>query len=258
MGSPQKSGGEPLAGGAGGLREQAKEGGPSVGKGGMLAHVADACGEGDGDGPAPEQGQKPLRRLAARVVRVECEEDAGAAPEGGGQPLNALGTQGGDGWETPSGKGEPVEDPLGDDRPGRRRAEAPEAKHRLGAGRGLEAGRPVGVYGPPDEPADEAAGDVGNDHHPGEPLRAPLHEQPAVPDALLGEAAGLQGLPQPASVSAMRRAAGCGGLADAPRGQVPPRFCVTPEPSGVEARRRREQGGVAGRQRGGLGTPRSG
>ena len=36
-----------------------------MGKGGKLAHVADACGEGDGGGPAPEQGQKPLRRLAA-------------------------------------------------------------------------------------------------------------------------------------------------------------------------------------------------
>ena len=82
MGSPQRSGGEPLAGGAGGLREQAKEGGPPVGKGRKLAHVADACGEGDGGGPAPEQGQKPLRRLTARVVVVEGEEDAGTAPEG--------------------------------------------------------------------------------------------------------------------------------------------------------------------------------
>ena len=81
-GSPLRSGGEPLAGGAGGLRQQAQEGGASVGPGRKLGHVADAWGKGDGDGPAPEQGQKPLRRLMARVVVVEGEEDAGAAPEG--------------------------------------------------------------------------------------------------------------------------------------------------------------------------------
>ena len=77
-------------------------------------------------------------------------------------------------------------------------------------------------------------------------------------DALLGEALGLQGLPQPAARRIAETEAGCGDRADAPRGQVLPRFWTTPEPSGVEARRRREQVGVAGRQRGGLGTPRSG
>ena len=56
VGSPQRSGGEPLAGGAGGLREQAEEDGPSVGKGRKLAHVADAPGEDDDGGPATEQG----------------------------------------------------------------------------------------------------------------------------------------------------------------------------------------------------------
>ena len=60
----------------------AKEGGPSVGKGHKLAHVADAPGEDDGGGPATEQGQKPLRRLTARVIVVEGEEDAGTAPQG--------------------------------------------------------------------------------------------------------------------------------------------------------------------------------
>ena len=81
---------------------------------------------------------------------------------------------------------------------------------------------------------------------------------PGVPDALLGEAEGLQGLPQPAARRVAETEAGCGDRADAPRGQVLPRFCVTPEPSGVEARRRRQEGGVAGRQRGGPRTPRSG
>ena len=65
-----------------------------MGEGRKLAHVADALGEGDGGGPASQQGQKPLRRLPARVVAIEGEEDAGAAPEGGGDPLDALGAQG--------------------------------------------------------------------------------------------------------------------------------------------------------------------
>ena len=80
-GSPLRSGGEPLAGGAGGLRKQAEEGGAALGEGRKLAHVADAGGKGDSGGPAAEQGQKPLRRLPARVVAVEGE-DTGAAPEG--------------------------------------------------------------------------------------------------------------------------------------------------------------------------------
>ena len=48
--------------------EQAQEGGVSVGPGRKLGHVADALGKSDGGGPASEQGQKPLRRLPARVV----------------------------------------------------------------------------------------------------------------------------------------------------------------------------------------------
>ncbi len=164
--------------GAGGLREQAQEGGSSVGQSRKLGHVADALGKGDGGGPASEQGLKPLRRLTARVVVVEGEEDAGAAPEGRGDPLHALGAQGCASRKAPSGKGEPVEDPLGDDRPRRRRAETPHPKHRLGAGQRLEPGRPVGIDGPADEPTDETAGGVGDDDHAGEPLGSPLHEQP--------------------------------------------------------------------------------
>ena len=38
---------------------------------GKFGHVADAIGEGDGGGPASEQGPEPLRRLASRVVVVE-------------------------------------------------------------------------------------------------------------------------------------------------------------------------------------------
>ena len=194
----------------------------------------------------------------ARVVGIEGEEDAGTAPEGGGDPLDALGAQGSDGRKAPSGKGEPVEQALGHYRPrqGRGRAcrDPAPAWGREGPGSGA-SGR---ERRPDREPADEAAGGVGNDDHAGEPLRTPLHEQPGVPDALLGEAEGLQGLPQPAARRIAETEAGCGDRADAPRGQVLPRFCVTPEPSGVEARRRRQQCGVPGSQRGGPRTPRSG
>ena len=115
--SPLKSGGKPLAGGAGGLRKQAQERGAPVWPCCEIGHVADALWEGDCGGPAPQQGQKPLRRLTARVVAVEGEEDAGAAPEGCGDALNALGAQGGAGGEAPSGKEEPVEEALRNDDP---------------------------------------------------------------------------------------------------------------------------------------------
>ncbi len=142
------SGGEPLAGGAGRQREQAEESRAALGEGRKLGHVADACGQGDGGGPAAQQGQKPLRRLKARVVGVEGQEDAGAAPQGRGDALNALGAQGSDGGEAPSGKGEPVEEGLGDDRPRRGGAEPSESEHRLGAGKGLEPGPCVRLQRP--------------------------------------------------------------------------------------------------------------
>ena len=91
------------------MRQQAQEGGASLGKGGKLGHVADSFGKGDGGGPASEQGLKPPRRLAARVVVVKGEEDPGAAPEGRGDPLHALGAQGCDGRKAPSGKPQSTE-----------------------------------------------------------------------------------------------------------------------------------------------------
>ena len=50
--SPNESGGEPLAGGAGRLGKQAEESGASVRVRGKLGHVADAMGKGDCGGPA--------------------------------------------------------------------------------------------------------------------------------------------------------------------------------------------------------------
>ena len=84
--------------------------------------------------------------------REQAEEDglsAGVgrvvAPKGGGDPLDALGAQGSDRRKAPSGKGEPVEQALGEDRPRRSGAETPQAEHRFGAGQRLEAGSPVGI-----------------------------------------------------------------------------------------------------------------
>ena len=116
-----------------------------MGEGHKLANVADAWGKGDGGGPATEQGLKPLRRLTSRVVGIEGEEDAGRAPEGCGDPLDALRAQGSDRRKAPSGNGEPVEEALGHNRPGRGGAETPKTQHRLGAGKRLEPGSPVRI-----------------------------------------------------------------------------------------------------------------
>ena len=254
-GGPLRNEGESLAGGAGGPVKQAQEEGPSVWQGGKLGHVADALGKGDGGGPASKQARKPLGGLKPRVVVVEGEEDAGAAPQGCGDPLNALGAQCCDCGEAPTGKGKPVEDPLCHDRPGRRNPKTPKPKRRLGAGQRLEPGRPVGSDGPSDKPADKAAGGVGNDDHAGESLHAPLHEQPAVPEPVGGEAHRLKGLPQPAARRVAEAKTGRGVKADAPRGQVLPGNGAAPELPGVEPRRRRQQRRVPGRQGSRPGTP---
>ena len=232
-----------------------------MGKGGKLGHVADALGKGQDGGPPPKQVRKPLRGLKARRVVVEGEEDPGAAPQGGGDPLHALGAQGGAGGQAPPGKDKPVEDALGKHRPGRRGAEPAKPKHRLGAGQGLETGLHLGVQGPAHKPADKAAGclprtryGVGNDHHAGEPLRTALQEQAGVPEPVGGEASRLKGLSQPAPRREAETQAGCGVKPDAPRGKVLPRLRVTAELPGVEPRRRRQQGRVPRRNRGGRAT----
>lgn len=135
-----KSGERPLPSGAGGLCEQAHEQGATVGKSRKLAHVADALGESYGGGPASKQARKTLRRLKARVVVVEGDEDAGTAPQGRRDSLNVLGAQGGDGGNAPTSKRKPVEDALGHDQPRRCGAETTKSKHGLGAGGSLEPG----------------------------------------------------------------------------------------------------------------------
>ena len=171
-----------------------------------------------------------------------------------------MGAQGGHRRNAPSGEGEPVEQAFGHDGKGRSGAETPESQHRLGAGKGLDPGPQLRAQAqaPAREPSDEAAGDVGDDDHAGESLPAPLHEQPRVPDALLREAAGLEGPPQPAARRVAEAQAGCGGRAHAPGGQVLPPLGAAVQLPGVEPGGLRQQGGVAGRQSGGLGTPRSG
>ena len=130
----------------------------------------------------------------------------------------------------------------------------PKSKHRLGTGKRLEPGRPVGVYRPPDKPADKPAGGVGDDHHPSEPLTA-LGEQPAVPEPLGGEAVRLKVLPQPAPRRVAEAEPQGGVKGDAPRGKVLPSCGAAPQLPGVEPDRRRQQGRVPWGQRGCPGTP---
>ena len=216
-----------------------------------LAHVANAFGQSHGCGPAPKQALKPLGGLTARVVRVEGEEDAGAAPQGGCGLLNALGAQGGAGGKAPPGNRKPVEDALGEHRPRRSEAEPPKPKHRLGTGERLEPWGSVGVYGPPRKPPHKSPGYLWNDDHPREPLRAPLREQAGVPEPLGGEAGGLDGFAQPAPRREAEAQPQGGVHADAPGGKVPPRRRSAPKPPGVEPRRRRQQSRVPRRKNGG-------
>ena len=99
-----------------------------MGEGRKLAHVADAFGKGHGRGPAAKQGRKALGGFTARVVGVEGEEDAGAAPQGGRGLLHALGAQGGAGGKAPPRNRKPVEEPFGEHRPRRSEAEPPKAQ----------------------------------------------------------------------------------------------------------------------------------
>ena len=194
-----------------------------------LAHVADALGKGDGGGPAAKQARKPLGGFKARSVVVEGEEGAGATPQALRHLVDSLGAQRCDCGEAPTGKGKPVEDPFRHDRPGRRNPKTPKSKQRLRAGQRLEPGRPAWGDGPSDKPADKAAEASGTTHHAGEPLRAPLHEQPAVPEPVGGEAHRLKGLPQPAARRIAEAKTGCGVKTDAPRGQVLPGNGAVPE-----------------------------
>ena len=81
-GGPLESDGKSLPARPGRLRQQAEEEVSSVGMGGKLGHVPHALGKSDHGGSSSKQACKPLRRLPARVVVVEGEEDPGAAPEG--------------------------------------------------------------------------------------------------------------------------------------------------------------------------------
>ena len=245
------SGKLPLSGGASRQSQQAREDGATVGMRRKLAHVANAFGQSHGCGPAPKQALKPLGGLTARVVRVEGEEDAGAAPQGGCGLLNALGAQGGAGGKAPPGNRKPVEDALGEHRPRRSEAEPPKPKHRLGTGERLEPWGSVGVYGPPRKPPHKSPGYLWNDDHPREPLRAPLREQAGVPEPLGGEAGGLDGFAQPAPRREAEAQPQGGVHADAPGGKVPPRRRSAPKPPGVEPRRRRQQSRVPRRKNGG-------
>ena len=78
--------GRPASAGAGRRRDP--------GEGPQARPQGRALGKGDGGGPASEQGLKPLRRLAARVVGVEGEEDAGGSPGGPRRPAPRPGCAG--------------------------------------------------------------------------------------------------------------------------------------------------------------------
>ena len=131
------------------------------------------CVRAGSEAAPPPRG--PRRRCRRRGRR-------GGSPGGPRRPAQRPGCPG----QRPAGRPHPVRESQSktpsattvQDGAGPRR---PIPSTGLGPGRRLEPGRPVGSDGPPDEPADETAGGVGNDHHSGEPLGSPLHEQPCSP-----------------------------------------------------------------------------
>ena len=161
----------------------------------------------------------------------------------------ALRAQGGAGGVAPGRQRQPVEYAFGNDNPGRRRADAGEPKHRLGAGHRLEAGRCARINRPPGEPPRQSVNHIGHHDHFGEPLRAPFQEQPAVPEPLAGEAPRLQMFPQAVARRVPQSQPQGGFQADAPRGQVRPGLQTAPQLTGVEPQRRRQQRRIAGRNR---------
>ena len=118
-------------------------------------------------------------------------------------------------------KGKPVEQALPrQDYPGRRLAPSrPRSKHRLGSGQRLEPRRPLRVNGPAHKPADASRGQVGNHHHPSEPL-APLGEQARGPYPLAAESGAFKVSAQPVPRRVAKTQAAGGIEADVPEAQI--------------------------------------
>ena len=254
VGSPLGSGGEPLAGGAGRLREQATGRRPArgeepqalprrrcLGEGGQRRPCVRAGSEAAPSPPLPASSPSKARKTRGQPRRAEATRSTPWVPRAAtaGRPHPVRASQSNSPSATTAQPGA-----------GPRR---PRPSTGLVTGKGLEAGFcPVGSDGPTGEPADESAGDVGDDDHPGEPLRSPLHEQPGVPDDASRRS---RGTPGPAAARRPAHSRDRGGLRRPGRRPArpgtPALLSERRSLSGVEARRHRQQGGVAWRQRGG-------
>ena len=79
---------------AGGHRQQAAEEGLSVGQRRQVAHVGEAIRKVDHGGAAAQQFLETLGSRSTGTVVVECQEDAGTAPQDRRHLVKALGAQG--------------------------------------------------------------------------------------------------------------------------------------------------------------------
>ena len=165
----------PLAGGAGGLREQAARRLPRPWKErGKLGHVADALGEALRRRPcvqaspqAASVASRPASSLSKAMKTREQPRRAAATrstfwvPRAAtaGTPQQASASQS----KTPSAT----------TNQGGAGPRLTKSKHGLRAGGSLEPWPHVGVDGPSREPVDKTAGNFGNDHHACEPLTRP-------------------------------------------------------------------------------------
>ena len=144
-------------------------------------------------------------------------------------------------------KGQPVEEALGDNCPGGRKAKPPKSKHWLGSGQRLEPRRPLRVDGPSHKPTHAAAGQVRDHYHPREPLRTPLGEQARSLQPVAAESVGFKVLAQP--VPRVE--------ADAPGRQLFTRLGAEKHRPGVKPHGRRQQRWVPLGNHGGTRTTRS-
>ena len=189
-----------LAGGAGRPFEQVQEDSPAPAAGSQVRPRRRYPRA----GPRRRRGGRAGRRAAPwlharRSSAVEGEEDVGAAAQGGGHALHALRAEGGAGGQPPLAQDEPVEDALGRRPPTAARDRAAPCRARAWGRAAPGSGASVrGSMARPASQRTRAPADLGDDHHAGEALHAPLHEQPALADLSGCEAGGRERRAQPA------------------------------------------------------------
>ena len=234
-------GGAPLACGACGCLQQTHEGGPAAGEGRELGGVRYATRKGDGRRPAAEQAGQTLGHLPARVVRVEGEEDAPAAPGGmrrcalrpvcrahcrpGGPSRRARPSRTGPRWRTTNEGAAPSRESPST-------GLVPGSAWNRGEAQGSTALPAIQRASPPPAASGTTIIPAKRSPRGGQQSRAA--------ETLGAETRGFQLGPQPRTRRVAEPETGGRAGADAPCGKVLPRLPAAPQPPSVEPHRRGE------------------